>query len=1229
MQLQNAPSKIPSQTLSLLVIAASLVKTLAVAVKAVDLLGKRGLKLVRRLPGMGAQGGMVLGGLGFEVTKEAKESGLCGVFSWAREGDLLVQMWDGEGVLGSYRLWTQGGKRYAAPKDSGLQTSGLVMADVVGLSMLRGGCEPDEVWVVEGEPDFYTMSLVAAARFLLTGKKVAVLGIVTGAWSQAIADKIPRSARVVLATDRDKAGESFAEQIRGTLPDAQDVVRWKGPHGDMDANDQWLKGFGGWRRIAEIMLADGDFSAEAIELLRPQANLLLEKANMGEFFPMPPAPTKEKECWQWRDARGWMVRESWARQTAQLSQIVNESKRKVGDDSERGWDIAHLVNFYAKKLEDVIGGAMLGGGTHGKYGWGARLFGLLKGLSGLEQLVRELSEEQRAICTPALSQIGFHAALESVRTAAREGARDKTTRKDRERFLDNAAKQSQQNPLSEAELFSKLTKTKNQQQPGRSKTQYKAQLQKAEAKYQAEEKQKRNRERDKSKRTHVEAGEAAKALKELRKLTFKDGVAYINERYLPENLLTEQVGDVWKTLTMKSPQGTGKTHAFKALVMMAKHLGWRTLILTHRQALAWQLAARLGATCYLEDSIKKSFSIQKGQALVMSVDSVSKRLLTHAGGAGMPDLVLIDESEQVTRHLFSKTIGDKLQTVADDLFDLLGGQSRVVCADADAGVLTKALLRWAGRGEGLIIENRWNGWGFNKSGTNTVRVLKDSTKKGCLQLIAQVVDEVANLKADEPPILVACTSCNQAETVADFIAKRLGYESYKAAREDKKVVYITGDTKDGDAEKSFLNQPDTELHQYRAVLHSPTLGTGFSLESDVTRVFMFGRAIEGVTGEDMVQLMTRGRNQRKPATLWLDQRQFKQMPRDLAQAKQLSDVLLDAHANAYEKAKVSIFVKDQFRARLADRAHGNGKEARLHALWLEVIAQIGKQGWNPRETTLETLRKRGANVVFVDGPEAVSAETERLIKLQAKDEQAEGIFSALPLDPDEDIERLRQICTKEAKYKVAHHDIKTRLRRPITIEDAQAEVKRNALSAGRKLAEVVVLFEGGDTADFRADAAQSKILAGVAAPDRNKGLAQSTRSLDILMLAGLEDLMNGFALEHELSIDAPLRLAMLRQFGHDHREELTALSLKPPKEDCAEHRQDAETLRWLIRILKRLGFQCERRRASGAAQRKGQKARSYWITVDSAHEAWRWAEVPLEEIREAAQRDKVAWGLPA
>jgi hypothetical protein len=296
---------------------------------------------------------------------------------------------------------------------------------------------------------------------------------------------------------------------------------------------------------------------------------------------------------------------------------------------------------------------------------------------------------------------------------------------------------------------------------------------------------------------------------------------------------------------------------------------------------------------------------------------------------------------------------------------------------------------------------------------------------------------------------------------------------------------------------------------------------------------------------------------------------------------------------------------------------------------LEVIAQIGKQGWNPRETTLETLRKRGANVVFVDGPEAVSAETERLIKLQAKDEQAEGIFSALPLDPDEDIERLRQICTKEAKYKVVHHDIKTRLRRPITIEDAQAEVKRNALSAGRKLAEVVVLFEGGDTADFRADAAQSKILAGVAAPDRNKGLAQSTRSLDILMLAGLEDLMNGFALGHELSIDAPLRLAMLRQFGHDHREELTALSLKPPKEDCAEHRQDAETLRWLIRILKRLGFQCERRRASGAAQRKGQKARSYWITVDSAHEAWRWAEVPLEEIREAAQRDKVVWGLPA
>ncbi|MBK8376353.1 MAG: hypothetical protein IPL18_16525 [Sphingomonadales bacterium] len=169
------------------------------------------------------------------------------------------------------------------------------------------------------------------------------------------------------------------------------------------------------------------------------------------------------------------------------------------------------------------------------------------------------------------------------------------------------------------------------------------------------------------------------------------------------------------------------------------------------------------------------------------------------------------------------------------------------------------------------------------------------------------------------------------------------------------------------------------------------------------------------------------------------------------------------------------------------------------------------------------------------------------IKEKIKEEDAQGIFSALPLSPDEDIEHLRQISTKEARHKVAHHDIEKRLRRPVTLESAKAEVERGALAAGRKLATAAVVFEGGEDAGFLAQQAETKIVKSLAVPDRHKTLAQSLRTVDILATAGLEDLLKQGAAQDDLSIDAPLRLACLRAYGEKHREALTAIGLKPPK----------------------------------------------------------------------------------
>jgi len=87
----------------------------------------------------------------------------------------------------------------------------MVMADEMGRAMLAGHRAPSTIVIVEGEPDFLS-------RCMVTGDPdVAVLGIVSGSWSQAMADRLPVGARVVIRTDTDQAGDRYAAEIAATL----------------------------------------------------------------------------------------------------------------------------------------------------------------------------------------------------------------------------------------------------------------------------------------------------------------------------------------------------------------------------------------------------------------------------------------------------------------------------------------------------------------------------------------------------------------------------------------------------------------------------------------------------------------------------------------------------------------------------------------------------------------------------------------------------------------------------------------------------------------------------------------------------------------------------------------------------------------------------------------------------------------------------------------------------
>jgi len=97
-------------------------------------------------------------------------------------------------------------KRIAA---AGYKVSGLVMANQAARAMLRGEAQPSRVVVAEGEPDHLT----AAIRW----PTCAVIGIVSGAWNDELAARIPDGCEVVLRMDSDEAGERYAAEVAESL----------------------------------------------------------------------------------------------------------------------------------------------------------------------------------------------------------------------------------------------------------------------------------------------------------------------------------------------------------------------------------------------------------------------------------------------------------------------------------------------------------------------------------------------------------------------------------------------------------------------------------------------------------------------------------------------------------------------------------------------------------------------------------------------------------------------------------------------------------------------------------------------------------------------------------------------------------------------------------------------------------------------------------------------------
>ncbi len=139
--------------------------------------------------------------------------------SWVATGHrIIVPVYDSDGHMRSVRAWR------VVPGDSpkrlppaGHRASELVLANKVGVCMLRGEAVIGRVVIVEGEPDWMTRALL--------NPELPVLGIGSGSWSAGFAARIPLGAQVFIRTHRDRAGDGYATKVLESVRGRAQVYR--------------------------------------------------------------------------------------------------------------------------------------------------------------------------------------------------------------------------------------------------------------------------------------------------------------------------------------------------------------------------------------------------------------------------------------------------------------------------------------------------------------------------------------------------------------------------------------------------------------------------------------------------------------------------------------------------------------------------------------------------------------------------------------------------------------------------------------------------------------------------------------------------------------------------------------------------------------------------------------------------------------------------------------------
>ena len=442
-------------------------------------------------------------------------------------------------------------------------------------------------------------------------------------------------------------------------------------------------------------------------------------------------------------------------------------------------------------------------------------------------------------------------------------------------------------------------------------------------------------------------------------------------------------------IIVKAPMAAGKTQKIGApFAAWAKKQAGRFVATCHRRSLVSEMAVRLGVTHYSDVTAENAFGCS---ALATCLPSITKA--THASIYAECEWLFIDEVAQVLRFLEARDVCSTEDGTNADVYaqlkKIIKQAKCVIVADAGCDARTLRFLEECRPKEAFrVIDMQAPAQGLSISAAVGAKAQ------------AAAFGEMLARCAEGERIWIGCESEKRVAVVARWL-RNAGIAT----------LALTGENKGDDEQKAFWDNPEAESLKYQAVVHSPVISSGLSIEhrehgEHFTHGFFIGGGL-AVTPADAAQMMRRVRYL-KTWTLVL----LHNNAAGISDADSLLDGMEDAAVVEGHNPRATSF--DELCAQIKADDAGSRADFCAGLWWILEGAGFGVE--------------RG----YVDDEE----DSTKTVRDEVNTERAEAVISADTID-DEEAKRLR---TLDGRTQAQSYELEQwRIRHALGIDSVCAE----------------------------------------------------------------------------------------------------------------------------------------------------------------------------------------------